>query len=231
MDELKLGPITLRNRLLLKGFEMLDKRFAIKEILDEEVFTKLAPTHLGIFSCFGGITFFIFLMQIMTGLLLMVYYVPDTQSAHKSVVAITNDIPFGWAVRGLHFWGANLMVLTVMIHMGKIYFGGIYKAPREMNWVTGVALFLLTMGFSFTGYLLPWTQLSYWATVIATEAPGAMPLMGPLTKSLMLGGPDISQVTLSRFFTLHVMVLPFAAFSLLVAHFLQIRRQGISGPM
>ena len=231
MQELKLGPITLRNRLLLKGFALLDQRLAIKELLDEEVFNKLAPTHLGIFSCFGGITFFIFLMQIMTGLLLMVYYVPDTQSAYKSVVAITNDIPFGWAVRGLHFWGANLMVLTVMIHMGKIYFGGIYKAPRELNWVTGVALFLLTMGFSFTGYLLPWTQLSYWATVIATEAPGSMPVMGPLTKSLMLGGPDVSQVTLSRFFTLHVIVLPASAFALLAAHFVQIRTQGISGPM
>lgn len=231
MDELKLGPITLRNRLLLKGFEMLDRRLAIKELLDEEVFTKLAPTHLGIFSCFGGITFFIFLMQIMTGLLLMVYYVPDTNSAYKSVVAITNDIPFGWAVRGLHFWGANMMVLTVMIHMGKIYFGGIYKAPRELNWVTGVALFLLTMGFSFTGYLLPWTQLSYWATVIATEAPGSMPVMGPLTKSLMLGGPDVSQITLSRFFTLHVIVLPASALALLTAHFVQIRTQGISGPM
>lgn len=231
MQELKLGPITLRNRLLLKGFEMLDRRLAIKELLDEEVFNKLAPTHLGIFSCFGGITFFIFLMQIMTGLLLMIYYVPDTQSAYKSVVAITNDIPFGWAVRGLHFWGANMMVLTVMIHMGKIYFGGIYKAPRELNWVTGVALFLLTMGFSFTGYLLPWTQLSYWATVIATEAPGSMPVMGPLTKGLMLGGPDVSQLTLSRFFTLHVIVLPAAAFALLGAHFIQIRTQGISGPM
>lgn len=231
MEELRFGPITIRNKIVLRGFAELDRRFGVKEILDEEVFTKLAPTHLGFLSCFGGITFFIFLLQVVTGLLLMIYYVPDTQSAHKSVVAITNDIPFGWAVRGMHFWGANLMVVTVMVHMAKIYFSGIYKAPRELNWVTGVTLFLLTMGFSFTGYLLPWTQLSYWATVISTEAPGAMPVAGPITKALMLGGPDISQATLSRFFTVHVIILPLTTLAFLIGHFVQIRRQGISGPM
>lgn len=231
MDELKFGPITIRNKYLVKGFNLIDERLGLKEVLDEEVFTKLAPGHLDYFACFGGISFFIFLLQIMTGLLLMIYYVPDTEHAYKSVVAITNDIPFGWAVRGMHFWGASLMVVTVLIHMLKIYFAGIYKAPRELNWVTGVTLFMLTMGFSFTGYLLPWTQLSYWATVIGTEAPAAMPVMGPYTKMLLLGGTEISQVTLSRFFTLHVIVLPLSTVAVLVAHFVQIRRQGISGPL
>jgi len=231
IKELKLGPLTIRNRLALKLHDLLEERFALKEVLDEEVFTKLAPTHLGFLSCFGGITFFIFLLQVLTGLLLMVYYVPDTEHAYKSVVAITNDIPFGWVVRGMHFWGATLMVITVLIHMGKIYFSGIYKAPRELNWVTGVTLLLLTMGFSFTGYLLPWTQLSYWATVIGTEAPSAMPVVGQYTKTLMLGGQEVSQLTLSRFFAVHVMILPITTVSLLAAHFLQIRRQGISGPM
>lgn len=231
MEKLTLGPIVVKNRLAIKAFNWADERLAIKDLLDEEVFTKLAPTHLGLFSCFGGISFFIFLMEILTGLLLMVYYIPDTQEAYKSVVAITNDIPFGWAVRGLHFWGANLMILAVLIHMGKIYFGGIYKPPRELNWITGVLLLLLTLGFGFTGYLLPWTQLSYWATVVGTETPAAMPVVGEWIKILLRGGEEITQVTLSRFFTLHIIILPLGTILLLVAHFAQIRRQGISGPI
>ncbi len=231
MEQLKFGPITVKNRLAVKGFNYINKRLGLKEILDDEVFTKVAPTHLGFLSCFGGITFFIFLMQVVTGLLLMIYYIPDVDKAYASVVMITNDIEFGWVVRGLHAWGANLMVITVIIHMGKIYFSGIYKAPREFNWVTGIVLLNLTLGFSFTGYLLPWTQLSYWATVVGTEVPSAVPLVGDTIKILMRGGEDISQVTLSRFFTLHVILLPIATVVLLVLHFMQIRRQGISGPM
>ena len=231
MEDLKFGPITISNPRFIKAFRWADERLGLKEFLDLEVFTKLAPGHLGIFSCFGGITFFIFLLQILTGLLLMVYYIPETDKAYDSVVMITNDIAFGWVVRGLHAWGANLMVITVFIHMGKIYFSGIYKAPRELNWVTGITLLLLTLGFSFTGYLLPWTQLSYWATVVGTETPAAIPIIGGTIKSIMLGGAEISQVTLSRFFTIHVMVLPLAVLGLLVAHFMQIRRQGIAGPM
>lgn len=231
MEKVRLGPIVLKNRIVLKVFYWVDKRLAIKEILDDELFTKLAPTHLGIFSCFGGITFFLFLMQTLTGLLLMVYYIPDTKDAYKSVVTITNDIPFGWAVRGLHFWGSSLMIVTVLIHMAKIYFAGIYKPPRELNWVTGVLLLLVTLGFGFTGYLLPWTQLSYWATVVGTELPSAMPVVGEWIKILMRGGDEITQVTLSRFFTLHIIILPLTTLLLLAAHFAQIRRQGISGPM
>lgn len=231
MEKVRLGPFVLKNRIALKIFGWADERLAIKEILDDELFTKLAPTHLGIFSCFGGITFFLFLMQTLTGLLLMMYYIPDTREAYKSVVTITNDIPFGWAVRGLHFWGASLMTVTVIIHMGKIYFAGIYKPPRELNWVTGVVLFLFTLGFGFTGYLLPWTQLSYWATVVGTETPAALPVVGEWIKILMRGGEEITQVTLNRFFTLHIIVLPLGTLLLLVSHFMQIRRQGISGPL
>lgn len=231
MENLKFGPITVTNPFFIKAFRWADERLGLKEILDVEVFTKLAPGHLGIFSCFGGITFFIFLLQILTGLLLMVYYIPETEKAYESVVMITNDIEFGWVVRGMHAWGSNLMVVTVFIHLAKIYFGGIYKAPRELNWVTGITLLLLTLIFSFTGYLLPWTQLSYWATVVGTETPAAIPVFGGIIKTLMLGGEEITQVTLSRFFAIHVMVLPIAVVGLLVAHFMQIRRQGISGPM
>jgi len=231
VDELVFGPIKIRNKLLIKLYEWVNKRLELTEILDLEIFNKLAPTHLGLLSCFGGITFFIFLLQILTGLLLMVYYIPQTDMAYKSVVMITNKIDFGWAVRGLHAWGANLMVVTVLIHMSKIYFSGIYKPPRELNWVTGVVLFMLTLGFAFTGYLLPWTQLSYWATVVGTETPAAVPYVGELIKVLMRGGEEISQVTLSRFFTIHVMLLPAITFGFLLLHFAQIRRQGISGPM
>ena len=230
-DTLRFGPILVRNPWLIKGFNFLDERFNLKEILDDEVFTKLAPGHLGIFSCFGGITFFLFLLQVLTGLLLMIYYIPETDKAYQSVVAITNDIEFGWVVRGLHAWGANLMVVTVFIHMGKIYFSGIYKAPRELNWVTGIVLFLLTLGFSFTGYLLPWTQLSYWATVVGTEMPAATPVVGEMIKVIMRGGEEISQVTLSRFFAVHVIILPLTIVVFILAHLMQIRRQGIAGPM
>ncbi len=231
MEKVRFGPITITNSYLIKTYRYVNDRLDIREILDLEVFDKLAPTHLGLLSCFGGITFFLFLTQIVTGLLLMVYYIPETEKAYDSVVMITNSVDFGWAVRGMHAWGANLMVVTVIIHMAKIFFSGIYKPPRELNWVNGVVLLLLTFGFAFTGYLLPWTQLSYWATVVGTETPAAIPVVGEFVKELMRGGSEISQVTLNRFFAIHVMILPITMGVFLVLHFFQIRRQGISGPM
>jgi len=231
MEKVRFGPITITNGYLIKIYRYVNDRLDIKEFLDLEVFDKIAPTNMGLLSCFGGITFFLFLTQIVTGLLLMIYYIPETGKAYDSVVMITNSINFGWAVRGMHAWGANLMVITVVIHMAKIFFSGIYKPPRELNWVNGMVLFLLTLSFAFTGYLLPWAQLSYWATVVGTETPTAIPVVGHLIEDMMRGGNDVSQITLSRFFAIHVMVLPITMAAFLVLHFFQIRRQGIAGPI
>lgn len=230
MEPLKFGPITVKNQILLKAFNYFDSRYGIKEILDDEVFEKIAPTHLGFWSCFGGLTFFLFISQIVTGALLMVYYEPTIARAHASVTEITNEIPFGWMFRGMHAWGANLMIITIFIHMAKIFISGVYKAPRELNWVVGVSLFTLTLGLAFTGYLLPWTQLAYWATVVGTEVPSALPY-GEWISYAMRGGVSIDQTTLTRFYAIHVMILPITTVAMIGAHLVQIRRQGIAGPL
>ncbi len=231
MDTLQLGPIEIRNKLAIKIFKTLDDRLGIKETLDDEVFEKIAPAHLNFWSCFGGISFFLFISQVVTGMLLMVYYQPTISQAHTSVAKIMNEVPFGWLIRGIHAWGSNLMLITIAVHMVKIYVSGIYKAPRELNWVFGVTLFLLTMGLAFTGYLLPWTQLAYWATVVGTETPAAIPMVGEYIRFAMRGGDEIGQMTLTRFFAIHVMILPVITAGLVGLHLLQIRRQGISGPL
>ncbi|MDH4185290.1 MAG: cytochrome b N-terminal domain-containing protein, partial [Nitrospinota bacterium] len=179
IETLHLGPFKIKNKIAIRLFSALDDRLGVKEILDDEMFEKIVPAHLGFWSCFGGLSFFLFISQVLTGMLLMVYYQPTIENAHGSVTMIMNEVPFGWLIRGSHAWGSNLMLITIMIHMTKIYVSGIYKPPRELNWVIGVTLFLLTLGLSFTGYLLPWTQLAYWATVVGTETPAALPEIGP----------------------------------------------------
>ncbi|MGK7345948.1 MAG: cytochrome b [Candidatus Nitrospinota bacterium M3_3B_026] len=231
MDTLELGPFRIRNRLFIRLYSALNDRLGVQEILDDEVFEKIVPAHLNFWSCFGGISFFLFISQAVTGMLLMVYYQPTIDQAHASVARIMNEVPFGWLIRGIHAWGANLMIVTILIHMTKIYISGIYKAPRELNWVVGATLFMLTLGLAFTGYLLPWTQLAYWATVVGTETPAAIPYIGEGLRFLMRGGEEIGQVTLTRFFAAHVMILPAVTGLVVVLHLAQIRRQGISGPM
>jgi quinol-cytochrome oxidoreductase complex cytochrome b subunit len=231
MDTLELGPLKIRNKLAIRAFAAVDDRLGVREILDDEVFEKIVPAHLNFWSCFGGLSFFLFISQVVTGMLLMIYYEPTTSRAHASVVAIMNEVPFGWMIRGIHSWGSNLMVVTILIHMTKIYISGIYKAPRELNWVAGTTLLLLTLGLSFSGYLLPWTQLAYWATVVGTETPAAVPYIGEYIRYAMRGGEEIGQVTLTRFFAIHVMILPLITAAVVGLHLVQIRRQGISGPM
>ncbi|MDH5477429.1 MAG: cytochrome b N-terminal domain-containing protein [Nitrospinota bacterium] len=231
IETLHLGPIKIKNKIAIRLFSALDDRLGVKEILDDEVFEKIVPAHLGFWSCFGGISFFLFISQVLTGMLLMVYYEPTIEEAHGTVAMIMNEVPFGWLIRGAHAWGSNLMLVTIMIHMVKIYVSGIYKPPRELNWVVGVTLFLLTLGLSFTGYLLPWTQLAYWATVVGTETPAALPYVGEYIRYAMRGGEEIGQVTLTRFFAIHVMLLPVITASVIGLHLIQIRRQGIAGPM
>ena len=231
MDTLELGPIKIKNKLAIRAFAFIDDRLGVKEILTDEVFEKIVPAHLTFWACFGGISFFAFMTQIVTGALLMIYYEPTTAKAHASVAKIMNEVPFGWLIRGAHAWGSNLMIITILIHMTKIYVTGIYKPPRELNWVVGVTLFTLTLALSFSGYLLPWTQLAYWATVVGTETPAAVPYIGEYLRYGMRGGEEIGQVTLTRFYAIHVMVLPLITAATVGLHLVQIRRQGISGPM
>lgn len=218
--------------LTLTGFVYgpLDERLSIREALEKNL-KKPVGDHVNWTFCFGGITFLFFIVQAFTGVLLLMYYEPTTAAAYKSVVHITNNVPFGWLMRGIHHWAANLMTVFVFLHMLRVFFYGAYKAPRDFNWVTGVVLLLLTLGFGFTGYLLPWNQISYWATTVGTEIPSAVPIAGDLIKMLIRGGNDVTQATLTRFFAVHVLILPASIAAFLIGHFLMIRKQGISEPL
>jgi quinol-cytochrome oxidoreductase complex cytochrome b subunit len=178
----------------------------------------------------GSATLFTLIIQVVTGILLTLYYVPEPQQAYASVTYITNEVPFGWMIRGLHHWGASAMVLLAVLHMVRVIVYGAYKYPREVTWITGVFLLLLTFAFGFTGYLLPWDQRAYWATVVGTRIAEVVPVIGGSIKDVMLGGPEISGLTLSRFFGAHVWVLPSVLFLLVGIHLYLVIRNGISKP-
>jgi len=225
------------NLFSLTGFIYgpLDERLNIKDAIEKQLKKPVphyrTPLENNFLGCLGGITFTLFLIQVVTGILLLMYYRPTVDQAYKSIVEISNIVPYGWLIRGMHHWAANLMIVTLFLHMFKVFISGAYKPPRDFNWVTGVILKTITLGFGFSGYLLPWSQISYWATTVGTEAFGAVPYIGENIKFLVRGGQDISQITLTRFFALHVVVLPAIAMVFLLLHFAMIRRQGISEPL
>lgn len=206
--------------------ERLDFRTALSRALGKPV-----PPHVNLWFCFGGITFLIFMIQVVTGVGLLLYYRPTVEQAYLSVVHITNDVPFGWLVRGFHHWSANLIMITVMIHAMRVFFHGAYKAPRDFNWVVGVCLMFGLLVFGFSGYLLPWNELSYWATVVGAEIPGAIPYVGEYIVYFLKGGDMVGQLALTRFFAFHVVLMPLVMMVLLGMHFLMVRRLGISGPL
>jgi quinol-cytochrome oxidoreductase complex cytochrome b subunit len=208
----------------------LDERLGIQEAIKKNM-KKPVPKHVNLSFCFGGTAFFLFLILLVTGVLLLMYYRPTTAEAYESVVLITNVVPYGWLIRGLHHWAANLMVLFVMLHMGRVFLYGAYKSPRDFNWVVGVVLLLITLMFGFSGYLLPWNQVSFWATTVVTDAIGALPLIGKILEFFIRGGPEVGQLTLTRFFALHVVIFPAVMFAFLFLHFGMLRKQGISGPL
>ena len=182
--------------------------------------------------CLGGISFFLFLALTVTGLYLMFFYVPSVTRAYQDIQAIEVAVAFGSFTRNMHRWAAHLMVLTVFLHMIRVFYHGAYKPPREFNWVVGVVLLLLTILLSFTGYLLPWDQIAYWAITIGSNMAGYAPLANTPTKLLLLGGIEVGQNTLLRFYVLHIMVFPLVAAIFLAVHFWRIRKDGgISGPL
>ncbi len=179
---------------------------------------------------FGGIALFLFGIQTATGTLLALYYKPTPDAAYDSIISIMSDISFGWLIRSIHHWAANLMILFVVLHLLRVFFQAAFKYPRELTWVIGVGLLGLTMLFGFTGYLLPWDQRAYWATVVGTEIAGSIPVVGDQLLLLLRGGADVTESTLSRFFGIHVLVLPIALAAILVVHLTLVHQLGLANP-
>ena len=204
----------------------LDERFGWRSVWTA-IFLRKIP-HVNWFYTLGSATLFMATLQIVTGILLTIYYVPTPDHAYDSVIYITTQLPAGWFIRGLHHWGASAMVILTALHMLRVFFYGAYKYPREVTWLTGVVLLLVVVGFGFTGYLLPWDQKAYWATTVGTRIAGVAPGVGEWILRIMRGGDDLSAVTLARFFGAHVWVLPAALLTLLVTHMYLVIRIGIT---
>lgn len=224
--------------MLNKLYDWVDERLDItpiwRDIADHEVPEHVNPAHhfSAFVYCFGGLTFFITVIQILSGMFLTMYYVPDIENAWQSVYYLQNEVAFGEIVRGMHHWGASLVVVMIFLHTLRVFFTGSYKKPRELNWIVGVMLFGVILGLSFTGYLLPWDMKALFATKVGIEIAASVPVIGGAIKLLLAGDSTIlGAQTLTRFFAIHVFFLPAALLGLLGAHFIMIRRQGISGPL
>jgi quinol-cytochrome oxidoreductase complex cytochrome b subunit len=204
----------------------LDERIGWSKVW-ETVFLRNIPKTNWLYTL-GSATLFVAINQMVTGILLTIYYVPSPDHAYDSVQYITTQVPAGWLIRGLHHWGASAMVVLSLLHMLRVVYYGAYKFPREVTWLSGVFLLFITMGFGFTGYLLPWDQKAFWATTVGTRIAEVTPLVGDWLLRLMRGGEELSAVTLARFFGVHVWFLPAALLILLAIHLYLVIRIGIS---
>lgn len=176
----------------------------------------------------GSASLFLAIMQGLTGIFLTIYYVPTPEDAYNSIEYIMNEVAFGWLVRGIHHWGSTLMIVVVFVHMLRVFYYGAYKYPREVTWATGALLLLVTLGLGFTGYLLPWNQRAYWATAVGSSIVATIPVVGDFLLRVLRGGDDLSLLTLSRFFGVHIWFLPGSLFGLIGVHLYLVIRNGIS---
>jgi quinol-cytochrome oxidoreductase complex cytochrome b subunit len=176
----------------------------------------------------GSASLFLFILQGITGIFLTVYYTPSPDHAYDSITYIMEGVAFGWLIRGIHHWGATLMVLVVFIHMLRVFFTASFKYPRELTWLIGIGLFLTTLGMGFTGYLLPWNQKAYWATTVGTQIAGTVPFIGEFILKVLRGGPELSALTLQRFFAAHIWIIPAILAALIGIHLYLIIKHGES---
>lgn len=209
-----------------KVLSWLDDRLGLTGIYNTVLDRKVPKVNW--WFTLGSASLFLFVIQGITGIFLTVYYVPSPDHAYNSVQYIMNGVAFGWLIRGIHHWGASLMVIFVFAHMLRTFYYAAYKYPRELTWVTGVVLLLATVGMGFTGYLLPWNQRAYWATTVGTEIAGTVPFIGPFILSVLRGGSDLSAVTLARFFAVHIWFLPAVIALMIGIHMYLLIRLGIS---
>jgi ubiquinol-cytochrome c reductase cytochrome b subunit len=204
--------------------ERLGLRALMRAVLEKPV-----GAHVGWSQTLGSVACFLFFLQAATGVVLALYYVPTPSDAFAAVTAIHTEVTLGWLLRSIHRWGASLMVLAVILHLARSFIHGAYKPPREATWIAGVGLLVLTLAFGYTGYLLPWDQRAYWATTVGMWIMASIPIAGPLLVRA-LGGLEVGGATLSRFFILHILLLPGATFLLLVLHLYLVQRHGVAGP-
>jgi quinol---cytochrome c reductase cytochrome b subunit, bacillus type len=188
------------------------------------------PRDSSWFHTLGSATLTAFLSQTITGVILAMYYKPDPDEAYQSIRFITDDLTLGWLVRGMHRWGASVFIILMFLHMARVFLFGAYKYPRELNWIVGVLLLITGMLEGFTGYLLPWDQTSYWATVVGININGTAPFAGPFLAQFLQGGAEIGSDTLPRWYALHMLVLPGGLFALIGLHLYLIVRLGVSSP-
>ena len=186
------------------------------------------PRDIGWWHTLGSATLTAFLVQALTGVILAMYYKPDPDSAYESIQRITNDITLGWLVRGMHRWGASVFIILMFFHMARVFLFGAYRYPRELNWIIGVLLLATGMFEGFTGYLLPWDQTAYWASVVGININGTAPFAGPLLAQFLRGGAEIGPDTLPRFYSLHMLLIPGALFALIGLHLYLVVRLGVS---
>ena len=208
----------------------LEERLPLSDALDA-LRHKSVPHHrYSVWYYFGGITLFLFVIQVGTGALLLLYYRPSAAEAYESVQFIMTRVPFGWLVRSVHVWSANLMVASAFAHFFSVLFLHAYRRPRELTWMSGVVLLLLTLAFGFTGYLLPWNEVSFFATRVGTDIAAGVPVIGQSLVRFLRGGNDVTGATLTRLFGFHVAILPAMATTLIALHLLLIQRHGMSVP-
>lgn len=218
-------------KLVQRVYAYFDSLFRISDLLQFAQKKKVPEHKHSFWYYFGGICLFLFVIQVITGILLLLYYTPSIDSAHESIEYIMSHVKFGWLIRSVHSWSANILIGAIFIHMFSTFFLKAYRTPRELTWISGFFLLLIFLAFGFSGYLLPWNELSFFATRVGTDIAGTIPLIGKHIKTFILGGSEVSGSTISRFYWLHVAVLPLFTTIILGVHVLLVQILGMSKPI
>ncbi len=219
------------NPFFKRLYEWIDERVQLEDLV-EFMGKKYVPVNRhSIWYYFGGVSLFLFIIQVVTGIMLLLYYKGSDQLAFESIQFIMSKVQFGWLIRSIHSWTANLFVFSALIHMFSVLFEKSYRTPREVTWLTGMLMFFLALGFGFSGYLLPWNELAFFATKVGTDIAGVLPFIGKPLMVFLRGGEEVTGATLSRFFGFHVAVFPGIFTILLSIHLLLVQRQGMSVPL
>lgn len=216
---------------LREAYDWVNERVHLEDLVNF-MGKKYVPVHRhSVWYYFGGVTLFLFIIQVVTGIMLLLYYKGSEDLAYESIQYIMSKVQFGWLIRSIHSWAANLFILAAMIHMFSAYFERAYRKPREITWLTGMLMLFLGFGFGFSGYLLPWNELAFFATKVGTDIAGVVPFIGEPILEFLRAGPDVTGATLTRFFGFHVAVFPGIFTVLLGIHLVLVQRQGMSEPI